>query len=72
MLDTDAHLVATHPHQTIIGDKHYYGRLYEQDLTDRALQLLRPARKGEGERVGAHSPPRSGTTTTPTSPSNDP
>jgi hypothetical protein len=54
MLDADPHLVATHPHQTIIGDKHYYGRIFEQDLTDRDLQLLRPARKGEPERAGAH------------------
>jgi Transposase DDE domain len=54
MLDADAHLVATHPRQTIIGDKHYYGRLFEQDLTDRALRLLRPARKGETERANAH------------------
>lgn len=53
MLDADPYLVATHPGQTIIGDKHYYGRVFEQDLTDRDLRLLRPARKGEPQRAGA-------------------
>ena len=52
MLEADPHLVATHPGQTIIGDKHYYGRLFEQALTDRDLRLLRPARKGEPPRAG--------------------
>jgi Transposase DDE domain len=53
MLDTDADLVATHPDQTIIGDKNYFGRTFEEGLTDRDMQLLRPARKGEPERAGA-------------------
>jgi hypothetical protein len=54
MLEADPHLVATHPGQTIIGDKHYYGRLFEQNLTDLDLRLLRPARKGEPPRAGTH------------------
>jgi hypothetical protein len=54
MLDTAPEVTAAHPKQTIIGDKNYYGREFENDLTDRDLTLLRPARKGEPARAGAH------------------
>lgn len=54
MLDDASELVAAHPGQTIIGDKNYYGRAFERDVTDRELTLLRPARKGEPDRAGAH------------------
>lgn len=54
MLDTAPDVLASHPGQTIIGDKNYYGREFEHDLTERDLVLLRPARKGEPERAGAH------------------
>ncbi|MFE2423471.1 IS982 family transposase [Streptomyces hokutonensis] len=54
MLDTAHDVAATHLGQTIIGDKNYYGRGFERDLTDRHLKLLRPARKGEPERAGVH------------------
>lgn len=54
MLDTAPDVTASHLGQTIIGDKNYYGREFEHDLTERRLQLLRPARKGEPERTGAH------------------
>lgn len=54
MLDTAPDVAATHPGKTITGDKNYYGRDFERDLTDRHLELLRPARKGEPERAGAH------------------
>ncbi|MDJ0386466.1 IS982 family transposase [Streptomyces sp. G-G2] len=54
MLDTSPEVRADHPRQTIIGDKNYYGREFEHDLTERDLILLRPARKGEPERPGAH------------------
>lgn len=54
MLDTSPGIEATHPRQTIIGDKNYFGHEFEHDLTDRELVLLRPARKGEPERAGAH------------------
>ncbi|MFF0034033.1 hypothetical protein ACFYS7_39070 [Streptomyces avermitilis] len=53
-LDTAPDVAASHPGQTIIGDKNYYGRELEHDLTERHLPLLRPARKGEAERAGAH------------------
>ena len=39
--------------QVVIGDKNYYGRDFEADLTDAQIQLLRPARKGEPDRDGA-------------------
>ncbi|MDL5204645.1 IS982 family transposase [Streptomyces sp. ALI-76-A] len=53
-LDTAPDVAASRPGQTIIGDKNYYGREFEHDLTERHLELLRPARKGEAERAGAH------------------
>ncbi|MEV0416595.1 IS982 family transposase [Streptomyces sp. NPDC050448] len=54
MLDTAPDVTATHVGQTIIGDKNYYGREFECDLAERDLVLMRPARKGEPERAGAH------------------
>lgn len=54
MLDTAPDVTAGHPRQTIIADRNYYGREFENDLTGRDLMLLRPARKGEPERTGAH------------------
>ena len=32
---------------TLIGDKNYFGKAFETDLTQAGIQLLRPARKGE-------------------------
>jgi hypothetical protein len=54
MLEADPALMAAHPGQTIIGDKNYFGQAFEQELTDRDMHLLRPARKGEPERAGAY------------------
>ncbi|WP_424534328.1 IS982 family transposase [Sphaerisporangium viridialbum] len=54
MLDNAPELMAGHRGQTIIGDRNYYGRQFEQAVTARELTLLRPARKGEPERAGAH------------------
>jgi len=54
LLDTAPDVGADHPGQTIIGDKNYFGREFEHDLAERDLRLLRPARKGEAERAGAH------------------
>jgi hypothetical protein len=54
MIDTAPDVTASHPGQTIIGDKNYYGHEFENDLTERDLKLLRPARKGEPDRAGAH------------------
>jgi len=54
IFDTEPALVTDRPGQTLIGDKHYYGRTFEQALTDAGVNLLRPARKGEPQRAGAH------------------
>jgi hypothetical protein len=43
-----------HPGQTLIGDKNYFGRGFENDLTERDLVLLRPVRRGEARRAGQH------------------
>jgi hypothetical protein len=47
-------ILGQRPGQTLIGDKHYYGRAFEQDLARAGVNLLRPARKGEPRRAGAH------------------
>jgi DDE family transposase len=54
ILDADPSLLAGRTQQTIIGDKNYYGRGFEATLDDEDLVLLRPRRKGEPERAGAH------------------
>jgi hypothetical protein len=54
MLATDPTLVATRPGQTLIADKHYHGRQFEGILAELGVRLLRPARKGEPDRPGAH------------------
>jgi hypothetical protein len=38
--------------QTVIGDKNYYGREFEELLREAGLTLLRPARKGGPEAAG--------------------
>jgi hypothetical protein len=53
ILDADPALAAARPGQTLIADKHYYGRSFEATLASWGLQLLRPARKGEPEPPGA-------------------
>ena len=52
MLDADPNLLATHPAQTLMADKNYYGRQFETALADAGIDLLRPARKGEKPRAG--------------------
>ena len=52
MLEAGRDVVGDHPGQTVIGDKNYFGRAFETDLTERELALLRPARKGEAGRAG--------------------
>ena len=54
MLETGKDVVNDHPGQTVIGDKNYFGRTFETDLTGRDLVLLRPVRKGEARRAGQH------------------
>lgn len=52
MLDAGRDVVNDHLGQTVIGDKNYFGRTFEADLTERELVLLRPVRKGEARRAG--------------------
>src|SRR5881227_1480198 len=54
ILAADPTLVAARPGQTLIADKHYYGREFEDSLAGLGVRLLRPARKGEPQRAGAH------------------
>jgi DDE family transposase len=53
MLHTAPDVVASHPGQTVIGDKNYYGRIFDYQLTECDANMLRPARKGEPPRPGA-------------------
>jgi hypothetical protein len=52
MLEIGEDVVSAHPGQTLIGDKNYFGRGFETELTVRNLALLRPVRKGEARRAG--------------------
>ena len=54
MLQAGRDVVNDHPGQILIGDKNYFGRAFEADLTGRQLVLLRPVRKGEARRAGQH------------------
>jgi hypothetical protein len=54
MLEAGQDVVNAHLGQTLIGDKNYFGRAFESDLTERELVLLCPARKGEARRAGQH------------------
>jgi Transposase DDE domain len=54
MLTAGPDLVTARPGQTLIGDKNYYGRNFEAAMADAGIRLLRPARKGEPARAGAH------------------
>jgi hypothetical protein len=54
ILAADPALAAHRPGQTLIADRQYYGTEFEAALATQQLRLLRPARKGEPERPGAH------------------
>jgi hypothetical protein len=54
ILGADPALVAARPGQTLIADKHYDGRQFEAALVACGVRRLRPARKGEPDRAGAH------------------
>jgi hypothetical protein len=53
ILDADPALTADRCEQTVIADRHYYGRQFEATLAGHGLTLLRPARAGETPRPGA-------------------
>lgn len=52
MLTAEPTIVADRPGQTLIGDKNYFGRAFEQTLSELDITLLRPTRKGEPARAG--------------------
>ncbi|MFJ9447567.1 IS982 family transposase [Kitasatospora sp. NPDC101235] len=51
MFDTGPGLLTGRPGQTLIGDRNYFGAAFEQELRERDVRLLRPARKGEPQRL---------------------
>ncbi|MFB9531786.1 transposase [Nonomuraea roseola] len=55
LLAIEPQLTDERPGQTLIGDKNYFGRDFEQRLAALDIRLLRPARKGEAERPGSQS-----------------
>jgi Transposase DDE domain len=52
LLHDEPTLSAYRPGQILLGDKNYFGREFEASVTERGIQLLRRARKGEPERAG--------------------
>ncbi|HET7388169.1 MAG TPA: IS982 family transposase [Nocardioidaceae bacterium] len=54
ILHADPTLLADRHGQTVIGDKNYFGADFETTLAAGDLRLLRPQRKGEAARTGAH------------------
>ncbi|HEY6708829.1 MAG TPA: IS982 family transposase [Actinomycetota bacterium] len=54
ILHADPSLTAGRDNQTLIADKNYFGRRFEADLAEHGVGLLRPARKRERPRPGAH------------------
>ena len=54
MLEAGRDVMEEHLGQTVIGDKNYFGKDFEEELTERHLALLRPVRKGEATRAGQH------------------
>jgi hypothetical protein len=53
LLAVEPQLAVERPGQTLIGDKNYFGREFEQQLAELDIRLLRPARKGEAKRAGS-------------------
>ncbi|MFB7469477.1 IS982 family transposase [Kitasatospora sp. NPDC056184] len=53
MFHAEPDLVASRPGQTLISDRQYYGRVFEEELASWGVRLLRPARKGEPVRAGS-------------------
>ncbi|GAA2244180.1 hypothetical protein GCM10010430_27440 [Kitasatospora cystarginea] len=46
LLAAECELLRERPRQTLIGDKNYFGRSFERQLSEHGVQLLRPARSG--------------------------
>lgn len=54
LLAAEPDFMQSRPGQTLIGDKNYFGRAFENELAEHGIQLLRPTRKGERQRPGTH------------------
>jgi Transposase DDE domain len=54
MFTAEPGLLTARPGQTLIGDKNYFGADFEAAIAAAGIKLLRPARKGESARAGAH------------------
>jgi hypothetical protein len=54
MFTAEPGLLTARPGQTLIGDKNYFGAGFEAAIAAAGITLLRPARKGESARAGAH------------------
>ena len=54
MLTQDASLLATHPGQTVIGDKGYVSKHLDAFMADHRLRLLRPSYRNRRPRPGEH------------------
>ena len=53
MFTAEPGLITSRPGQILIGDKNYYGAVFEAALAAAQIRLLRPARKGEPEPAGS-------------------
>ncbi|GGJ63140.1 hypothetical protein GCM10010121_087300 [Streptomyces brasiliensis] len=53
MFAAEPRLTDERPAQTLIGDKNYFGRKFEQQLAELGIRLLRPRRNGEAEWPGS-------------------
>ncbi|MFF5206364.1 IS982 family transposase [Streptosporangium sp. NPDC000396] len=53
LLAADPALIGDRPGQTLIADRNYYGRAFEQQVAQLGVRLLQPARKDEPARAGA-------------------
>ena len=51
MLENDIGLVRQRPGQTLIGDKNYFGKVFEKAIAKSDIRLLRPTRKKEAPRA---------------------
>jgi hypothetical protein len=59
MLENAADIVNARPGQTLIGDKNYFGRAFEEELTERELTLLRRSARARRAAPGSSSSNRS-------------
>ena len=56
MLENAAGIVNSRPGQTLILDKNYFGRAFEEELTERELTMPRPVRRARHAAPGSTDP----------------